>query len=259
MKEWPNGGMNFPKQDIRNPEDFEAMSKLVRPENFKGRVLTSADLDVHREHIQHFADLGFNEIYVHNVGRNQTRVYKGIRPRGYPRNQMVEVARRNEPEPGSVVFSSQASAYLGSARVARLATADEDGRPYVVPVCFAFDGHLIYIALDEKPKSVSPMRLKRVRNIVANPHVSLLVDNYSEDWSKLAYVLVSGEARLIMPGAYGHDEAIRLLRDKYPQYREMRIDEQPTIAIDPTSARMWRGSTTETVAAEVVVPPRTRA
>jgi len=72
VKEWPNGGMNFPKQDIRTPEDFEAMAKLVRPENFKGRVLCSADPQVHQEHIQHFLDLGFNEVYLHNVGRNQT-------------------------------------------------------------------------------------------------------------------------------------------------------------------------------------------
>ena len=71
VKEWPNGGMNFPKADIRNPEDFAAMANIVRPENFKGRVLMSADLNVHLGHIQHFADLGFNEIYVHNVGRNQ--------------------------------------------------------------------------------------------------------------------------------------------------------------------------------------------
>ena len=71
VKEWPNGGMNFPKQDVRNPEDFEAMAKMVHPENFKGRVHMSADLDSHREHIQHFIDLGFTEVYIHNVGRNQ--------------------------------------------------------------------------------------------------------------------------------------------------------------------------------------------
>lgn len=71
VKHWPNGGMNFPKADIRNPEDFEAMQKLVRPENFKGRVLMSADLDVHRAHLQHFIDLGFTELYMHNVGLNQ--------------------------------------------------------------------------------------------------------------------------------------------------------------------------------------------
>ena len=71
VKEWPNGGMSFPKGDIRNPEDFEAMAKLVRPEHFKNRVLMSADLDEHAAHIQHFIDLGFPEIYIHNVGRNQ--------------------------------------------------------------------------------------------------------------------------------------------------------------------------------------------
>ena len=71
VKEWPNGGMNFPKQDIRNPEDFEAMAKLVRPEHFKGRVFISENLEQHCELLQYYADLGFTEIYVHNVGRNQ--------------------------------------------------------------------------------------------------------------------------------------------------------------------------------------------
>src|SRR3954454_14227 len=110
---------------------------------------------------------------------------------------MVDLARRNEPQAPSAVFSAEAAAYLGSARVARLATVDAQGRPYVVPVCFAFDGRSIYMALDEKPKSVSPARLKRVRNIQANPHVSLLVDSYGEDWSRLSYVMVGGEARLV--------------------------------------------------------------
>jgi coenzyme F420-dependent glucose-6-phosphate dehydrogenase len=71
VRDWPNGGMNFPKADIRNPEDFEAMAKLVRPENFKNRVLMSADLDEHVAYIQRFIDLGFQEIHVHNVNRHQ--------------------------------------------------------------------------------------------------------------------------------------------------------------------------------------------
>lgn len=71
VRDWPNGGMNFPKADIRNPEDFEAMAKLVRPENFKNRVLTTADLDAHVAYLQHFIDLGFQEVHVHNVNRNQ--------------------------------------------------------------------------------------------------------------------------------------------------------------------------------------------
>jgi coenzyme F420-dependent glucose-6-phosphate dehydrogenase len=71
IQEWPNGGMAFPKGDIRNPEDFEAMAKLVKPEHYKNRVLTTPDLDEHCIYVQHFIDLGFDEVYIHNVGRNQ--------------------------------------------------------------------------------------------------------------------------------------------------------------------------------------------
>lgn len=85
VREWPNGGMAFPKADIRNPEDFEAMAKIVRPENFEGRVLMSADFGEHAEHIQHFIDLGFNEVYVHNVGRNQEAFIEGYGREVVPR------------------------------------------------------------------------------------------------------------------------------------------------------------------------------
>ncbi len=71
VSEWPNGGMPFPKQDIRNPEDFAAMAKFVRPENFTNRVLISADADEHLAHLRGFVEMGFDEIHVHNVGRNQ--------------------------------------------------------------------------------------------------------------------------------------------------------------------------------------------
>jgi len=71
IREWPNGGMAFPKQDIRNPEDFANIAKLVRPEHFINRVLISADLDEHAAHIQKFIDMGFDEVHLHNVGRNQ--------------------------------------------------------------------------------------------------------------------------------------------------------------------------------------------
>ena len=76
IEEWPNGGMAFPKGDIRNPEDFEAMAKLVRPEHFKNRVLMAPDLAQHVAMVQHYIDLGFDEIYVHNVGRNQEEFIK---------------------------------------------------------------------------------------------------------------------------------------------------------------------------------------
>ena len=71
MVEWPNGGMKFDKGDIRSPYHFEQMAKLVRPEDFEGRMVISSDPDVHRAEIQRYLDLGFDRIYLHNVGRNQ--------------------------------------------------------------------------------------------------------------------------------------------------------------------------------------------
>ncbi len=71
MHEWPNGGMKFPKADIRSPFEFEQMARLVRPEDFAGRMVISSDPDVHRAEIQKYVDLGFDRIYLHNVGRNQ--------------------------------------------------------------------------------------------------------------------------------------------------------------------------------------------
>jgi coenzyme F420-dependent glucose-6-phosphate dehydrogenase len=71
VREWPNGGMAFPKQDIKNPEDFAAMARMVKPEHFTNRVLMSSDLEQHLAHIQHYVDMGFDEVHLHNVGRNQ--------------------------------------------------------------------------------------------------------------------------------------------------------------------------------------------
>ena len=71
MTEWPNGGMKFPKQDIRSPLDFAQVAKLVRAEDFEGRMLITSDLEAHRKQIQKFIDMGFHKVYLHNVGRNQ--------------------------------------------------------------------------------------------------------------------------------------------------------------------------------------------
>jgi coenzyme F420-dependent glucose-6-phosphate dehydrogenase len=71
LVEWPNGGMRFPKSDIRSPYELEQIAKLVRPVDFAGRLVVSSDPDVHRADIQRYVDLGFDRIYLHNVGRNQ--------------------------------------------------------------------------------------------------------------------------------------------------------------------------------------------
>ncbi len=128
--------------------------------------------------------------------------------------------------------------FLASQRIARLATVSAHGTPHIVPVVYAYDGMHFYIALDEKRKRVVPMRLKRVRNIQANPRVSLLVDHYDEDWSKLGWVRVDGAARILQRGE-AHDRAIELLRAKYPQYRNMRLEARPVIEISVKRIVQW--------------------
>ncbi len=131
--------------------------------------------------------------------------------------------------------------FISSHAVARLATVDGDGRPTVIPLCFVLDGDHIYSPVDEKPKSVAPARLKRVRNIEANPHVSLVIDDYSEDWSQLAYVLVGGLAEIVKPedNPTERERVIRLLRDKYTQYRSMALENRLLIKITPIRIKQW--------------------
>jgi PPOX class probable F420-dependent enzyme len=93
--------------------------------------------------------------------------------------------------------------------------------------------------LDEKPKRVPLAALKRVRNILANPQVALVLDQYDEEWRRLWYVLVQGTAG-ILTGGEGHERAIELLREKYPPYREMDIGESPVIRITPRRMLPWR-------------------
>ncbi len=139
----------------------------------------------------------------------------------------------------SGVLTPEQTAFLVRQRVARLATADAEGRPHAVPVCFAYRTGTIYIALDEKPKDVPPDRLKRVRNILENPDVTLVADRYAEDWGRLAFVMVRGRAGLLEPGAEEHAAAVRLLRGKYHQYEEMKIEENPVIVIRSEGAASW--------------------
>ena len=137
------------------------------------------------------------------------------------------------------MFTAEQNAFLDAQRVGRLATADRHGQPHVVPVCYASDGAFVYIALDTKPKRVAPQQLKRVRNILDNPQVALVVDRYSDDWSQLAYLLIRGAATLLAPGDAQHQQAVVLLRRRYSQYQAMPIAEQPVISIRPTSVVAW--------------------
>src|SRR5215831_19695070 len=99
--------------------------------------------------------------------------------------------------PGQLKIPTAARIKIKNARVARLATVDQHGHPHVVPICFAICGGVFYTAVDLKTKRVPPKDLARVRNIRTTPQVALVLDEYSEDWDRLWYVLVRGTARLI--------------------------------------------------------------
>lgn len=72
---------------------------------------------------------------------------------------------------------------VAAARVGRLATLDAEGRPHLVPICFVLERETLYSAIDEKPKRSK--RLKRLENIRRHPEVTVLVDHYEEDWTRL--------------------------------------------------------------------------
>ncbi len=130
-------------------------------------------------------------------------------------------------------------AFVHSHRVARLATADEQGNPTLVPVCYAFDGTAFSIALDAKPKSVPVKQLRRVRDIETRPQVSLLIDRYDDDWSQLGYVLIHGEAEIVEADDERHKHVLPLLRERYIQYRTMDLEHAPFIIITPQYVSSW--------------------
>jgi PPOX class probable F420-dependent enzyme len=105
---------------------------------------------------------------------------------------------------------------VASAYVARLATVGADGRPHIVPICFALDEQTLYFAVDSKPKQTT--NLKRLRNIAANPAISVLVDHYEADWDKLWWVRLDGVARVVTDDGEVK-KALRLLAARYSQYR----------------------------------------
>lgn len=144
-----------------------------------------------------------------------------------------------EPPPSGPRIDTAARAFLERGRVGHLATADASGQPHVVPVCYALLGDNAYITIDEKPKSGAPARLKRLRNIAANPRVALVVDHYEDaDWSRLAWVMLRGTAD-ILAGGDEHDAAQAALRGRYRQYRAMDLAELPVIAIRIERVTGW--------------------
>jgi len=140
-------------------------------------------------------------------------------------------------------WTVEARRFLEAHRVGHLATAGADGAPHVVPVCYALDDDALYFVADEKPKRGEPRNLLRLRNLRVNPRAAVVVDDWDEDWTRLAFVLVRGPAREVQE-ATAHAAAIRLLRRRYPQYGAMELDDprtHPVVRIEPARVVLWRG------------------
>lgn len=124
---------------------------------------------------------------------------------------------------------------FAGARVARLATVGETG-PHIVPVVFATAGDVVYHAVDHKPKRTTA--LKRLENLRSDPRASLLADAYDEDWERLWWARADGTARILEPDCDEAREAVRLLCERYEQYRA-RPPEGVVVAVDVERWSAW--------------------
>ena len=133
--------------------------------------------------------------------------------------------------------------FIETARVARLATIDPEFKPHLVPVVFVFDGNSFFVPVDEKRKTVKPEKLKRIRNIQNNPNVALLIDHYDEDWTKLAFVMIQGEASVASKKEENIQvrQAYKKLMTKYVQYQKVGVGEM-CIIIKPKKVASWGDS-----------------
>lgn len=148
--------------------------------------------------------------------------------------------------PTAPILSAAQRSFLTSTRRAVLATITPDGRPRLVPICFvvAEDAAVVYTPIDDKPKQTGdPLALARVRDIISDPRVSVIVDRWHEDWRRLAWLRVDGRAGLIVPddpvSADEHGSAVTALRDRYPQYAEHRLGVRPVIRIAVERVVAW--------------------
>jgi len=137
-------------------------------------------------------------------------------------------------------LTPRAATFLAQARVAHLATTDRDGQPHVVPITFVLLDGRLYSALDAKPKRVAAQRLRRVRNIQQNPRVGVVVDRYSDDWTRLGYVLVLGTARVVEASA-DMERPLAALRAKYAPYAEgpLALENAALLVVEPQRVIAW--------------------
>ena len=141
-----------------------------------------------------------------------------------------------------VVISAKLKSLITDSSIAYLSTVSHKGHPHIVPICFVLLDQNFYSLLDNKPKNVQLLKLKRVQNIISNPKVALIVNHYEDDWDKLWHVLIKGNGSIVS-NELERRAAIKSLKQKYGQYLHMDVDLNPVIKIKPTNIVSW-GATT---------------
>lgn len=144
----------------------------------------------------------------------------------------------------SLIIAPDIKDFIQRARVARLATVGSGFKPHLVPTVFVFDGNHFFIPVDEKRKKAKPENLRRIKNIQGNSNVALLLDKYSEDWTRLAFVMIQGTASIIKSRTQADiqlRQAQKELATKYTQYQKIGIGEM-CIMIKPEKVVSWRSS-----------------
>ncbi len=144
--------------------------------------------------------------------------------------------------PSEPVLSAVQRAFLGSVRRAVLATIAPDGGPRLVPICFVLhrDRPVLYTPIDDKPKrDHDPLALARIRDILGDPRVTVLVDRWDEDWARLAWLRCQGMAAILEPPSADHAGIVASLREKHPQYADHRLEARPLVRIEIERVTSW--------------------
>ena len=236
----PEGGMNYRVNFMRVAIDRQRrglatllMAALEARAGELGAAAIVLDTTVEQVPAQHlYESIGYVETHRSSVTyETYGRTFDIVNYR----KDLLEAAA----EAGAVEMEEWQWRLLQECRVARLATIARDGRPHLVPVVYAVIEEGIAIAIDEKPKRST--RLARLRNIEHDSRVTLLVDRYDDDWANLAWVRVDGSATVLERGDE-YPEALDALRERYPQHREMALEAQPLILIEPERVVGWRAT-----------------
>lgn len=144
----------------------------------------------------------------------------------------------NAPAQNLVVTDEEMRGLVAAAQVARLGTIGRGGVPHLVPFCFVLEDDVLYFAVDRKPKR--SVTLQRLRNVALDPRVSVLVDHYENDWSRLWWIRLDGRARTLDPNEEA-ERALALLGAKYAQYR-LAPPPGPVVKVDLERWTGWAAS-----------------